>query len=358
MRIGFDARMIDHPGIGRYIKNLLDAMTSSSGEHTFVLYGNAAKLRDFKNCQTIEYTAPPYDLRELFINPFRHDELDLIHVPHFNTPLGRIERLVVTIHDLIYLKFRESRPPYIPDLLARKIIGATVRKADKIIAVSENTKKDIIKFFPYAAGKIDVIHEAADPIFNKIVDERLKSAIKKKYSLPDAVILYVGSLKRHKNIEGLIDAYKNLKSRGIKHRLVIVGRYRPREKGLLEKIHSTDALYLGEIPTGDLAAVYNLANLLVLPSLYEGFGLTALEAMACGLPVAASSVASLPEVIGDAGVFFNPYDTTDIAVKIYEVIKDEGLKRGLIEKGFNRVRDFSWENVSRETIEMYRKTLK
>jgi glycosyltransferase involved in cell wall biosynthesis len=353
MRIGFDARMIDHPGIGRYIRNLLTAMLTFGSEDKFVLYGETAKLFDFKNCVIKEYAASAYNLREFFINPFRHDELDLVHVPHFNAPLYNINKLVVTIHDLIYLKFRQSRPSYIPDALARSIIAAVIRRADRIIAVSENTRKDIIEFFPYATGKIDVVYEAVDPIFKKVDDESLKSAIKKKYLLPDNVILFVGSLKKHKNIEGLIDTYKDLKSRGIK--LVIVGRYRPREKDLLRKVHSTDALYLGEIPTQDLVAVYNLASLLVLPSLYEGFGLPALEAMACGLPIAASYAASLPEIIKDAGVFFNPYEAKDIADKICQVIKDEGLRKALIDKGADRVRDFSWEKTARETLEVYKK---
>ena len=165
--------------------------------------------------------------------------------------------------------------------------------------------------------------------------------------------MFVGSLKKHKNIERLIDAYIDLKSKGIQHKLVIIGRYRPREAEIQKKIELTDALYLGEVPIEDLAVIYNLASLLIIPSLYEGFGLPAIEAMACGIPVVASSAASLPEVVGDAGILFDPYDASDISNKIYAVLKDEDLRRELIEKGLKRASAFSWEKAAKQTLELY-----
>lgn len=355
MRIGFDARMIDHPGIGRYINNLLGAMMDMAGDSEFILYGDLNKLAGFKNCRKKEYTLPVYSFKENFSNPFARDGLDVAHIPHFNASLRNIKNLVITIHDLIYLKFPESRPDLIKGIAVRPAISMAIRRADKIIAVSENTKRDIIKEFPDAEGKVEVVYEAADLCFEKITDIKRLSPIKEKHNLPDKFILFVGSLKKHKNIERLIDAYTDLKSKGIQHKLVIVGRYRPREQEILKKIKSTDALYIGEIPTEDLVVIYNLASLLVIPSLYEGFGLPVLEAMSCGVPVATSYAASLPEVVGDAGVLFNPEDISSISNKIYEVLEDENLRQKLIEKGLKRTSNFSWEKAARQTIELYKK---
>lgn len=357
MKIGFDARMIGHPGIGRYIRNLLTAMVPIADGSEFLLYGECDKLSDFKTCERKKCLTSAYSLKEFFISPFNKDSLDIIHVPHFNAPFNNKNRLVVTIHDLIYIKFQESRPRFVPDILARGIISRAVKRAESIIAVSENTKKDIVENFPFAAKKVKVIHEAADPIFKKIDDEGKKDAVRKRYKLPGDFILCVSSLKKHKNIERLIDAYVDLKKRGINHRLVIVGRYRPREADILKKIRSSDAIYLGEVSADELVLIYNLADLMVVPSLYEGFGLPALEAMASGIPLAVSSVSSLPEVVGDAAVFFDPYDVKDISDKVYHVLNDEALRRSLIDKGSERVSNFSWEKTARGTLEVYKEVL-
>ena len=354
MRIGFDARMIGHPGIGRYMRSLLNAMLGLAGDCEFVLYGDRHKLVDFKNCDIREHTAPIYSWAEFFSSPFEEDKLDIVHIPHFNVPFQKKKKLVITIHDLIYLKFPESSP-YLKRIAVNYAISRAVKKADKIIAVSENTKKDIIERSPDAEEKIEVVYEAAAPVFNRINDEGKKENVRKKYNLPKDIILFVGSLKKHKNIEKLIDAYTELKSKGVRHKLVIIGRYRPREAEIRKKIESTDALYLGEVPIEDLAAIYNLAALLVIPSLYEGFGLPAIEAMACGIPVAASSAASLPEVVGDAGILFDPYDTSDISNKICKVLKDGDLRQGLIRKGLERAAGFSWEKAAVKTLEIYKR---
>lgn len=360
IKVGFDARMIDHPGIGRYIRSLLAAMPAVAEDYEFVLYGDSGKLTDFKHYRKEEYTMPIYSWSEFFFTPFKKDEFDVVHIPHFNVPLmiGRGKgKVVITVHDLIYLKFPESATLF-KRIAARFVISNAIKAADKVLAVSENTKRDIIENFPDAEGKVEVTYEAADPIFKRVEGEDKKESIRKKYDLPQDIILFVGSLKRHKNIERLIDAYINLKSKGIQHKLVIAGRYRQREEEILKKIKSTDALYLGEVPTEDLVLIYNLASLLAIPSLYEGFGLPALEAMACGVPVVASSAASLPEIVGDAGVLFNPQDTKDISNKLYQVLSSERLRQELIGKGLKRASLFSWEKTARQTLEVYKEVIR
>jgi len=226
-------------------------------------------------------------------------------------------------------------------------------KRDSTRSRTNNTKKDIIDYFPKAEEKISVVHEACDPEFKVIKDDKKKEALRQKYGLSNDVILFVGSLKRHKNILGLLDAYVDLKKKGIKQQLVIVGRYRPNESEILEKIKAEGVIYLGEVPSEDIVTLYNVSNLLVVPSLYEGFGLTALEAMACGVPVAASSTASLPEVVGEAAITFNPYKKEEISDAIFKALTDIKLRGHLIESGLARVKDFSWQKTAMKTLDLY-----
>jgi len=362
MRIGFDARMIDHPGIGRYIKNLLNAMTGLNSKHEFILFGDRQKLVPFTLHLTskniIHWNAPVYSVKEHISCPFKSHGLDIIHIPHFNVPLGTgkgIGRgkggLIITIHDLIYTKF----PQHLP-FLKRKIAGYLIRRAVKksaaIITVSENTRNDIAEISPASSQKTEVIYEAADPVFEVIDDKIYLEKIKKKHSLPERIILFVGSLKKHKNIERLLNVYSKVKKR-TPCSLVIIGRYHSKEPGILKAIKSHDVIYLGEVPAGDLIGIYNLSTMLVMPSLYEGFGLPILEAFASGLPVAASNTSSLPEVAGDAAILFDPYNVDDMADKIYKVLSDGSLRERLIEKGFKRCDNFSWEKCARETLNIY-----
>jgi glycosyltransferase involved in cell wall biosynthesis len=357
MRIGFDARMITHPGIGTYIRNLLSAMTQQLKSEELVLFGEADNLFEYKNATIIEHKVGIYSFKELFSNPFKGHDLDLVHVPHFNAPLAKINNLVITIHDLIYLKFNESSS-FAKKAAGRLVISRAVKNARKIIAVSENTRRDIEQYFPNSKGKIEVIYEDSDPVFLKNINSNKIQEIKKKYNLPDKIILFVGTLKKHKNIERLVDAYLSMKNRGIEHLLVVVGRYRPQEPEILKKINSSGAVYLGEVPLDDLIAIYNFATVLVIPSLYEGFGLPALEAMTCGLPVVSSCLASLPEVIGEAGVLFNPYDVSDMTNKIISVLVDEKFRQGLINKGRQRLEKFSWQKTAQETLRIYKEVSK
>ncbi len=364
MRIGFDARMIGHPGIGRYIKNLLNAMTQLNSKHEFILFGDRQKLVPFTLHLTskniIHWNAPVYSVKEQISCPFKSHGLDIIHIPHFNVPFGvdkgmgigkGKEKLIVTIHDLIYTKF----PEYLP-FLKRKIAGYLIRKAIKksatIITVSENTKNDILEILPSLSQKTEVIYEAADPVFKVIDDKIYLEKIKKKHSLPEKIILFVGSLKKHKNIERLLDAYSKAKKR-TPCNLVIIGRYHSKEPDILKAIKSHGVIYLGEVSAGDLIGIYNLSTMLVMPSLYEGFGLPVLEAFASGLPAIVSNSSSLPEVAGDAAILFDPYNVDDLAEKIYKVFSDENLRERLIKKGFRRCDNFSWEKAAMKTLNVY-----
>ncbi len=358
MRIGFDARMMSHPGIGRYIKNLLDAMLALDSVHQFILFGDREELKTYALRlapeNIIHWDAPIYSLSEQIARPFNGHGLDIIHIPHFNVPLGTGKgngKLVVTIHDLIYTKFPEYLP-YIKRNMAKFLIRRAIKKADAIISVSENTKKDILEISPHARQKTEVVYEAADPAFKVLSDRSKLDRVRSEYNIPDHMMLFVGSLKKHKNIERLIDAWN--KARRVSGcSLVIIGRYHKQDADILRKIQGSGIIYLGEVPAGDIVALYNLAEVLVFPSLYEGFGLPVLEAFASGVPVAVSNASSLPEVTGNAGVMFDPYDTDDICDKICKISGDKALRLDLIEKGRERVKEFSWETAAKKTLAVY-----
>ncbi len=354
MKIGFDSRLINHPGIGRYIKNLLDFMLRGQGkEENFTLFGRPEDLTGFPAAKIVNYQQPIYRYKEIFFAPFAKYGVDLLHVPHFNAPLKKRMPLVITIHDLIYLKISGSAPAY-KRFAAKRIILKAIKNADKIITVSQNTKNDLIDLYPKAGDKISVIYEAADPIFKKITDQQALEATKILFGLPEKYILFVGSLKKHKNIEGLIHAYSQLKKKGLEHHLVVVGRFHRQEKQILEKIKACRALYLGEVSDNELVKIYNLADLLVLPSFYEGFGFPVLEAMACQIPVIASNVSSLPEIIGEPKFLFDPKNNQELAQKINLVLTDSSIRNECIKNGQKISAEFNWENAAKETLNLYR----
>ncbi len=358
MNIGFDARMIDHPGIGSYIRCLLPEMFRLSPEDKFILFGNAEKLSYYsskKNVKIIGWNAPVYSIKEQLSSPIDKEDIDLLHSPHFNVPIFTKKKLVVTIHDLIYLLVPESVKNPMAKIYAKFMIANALKKADRIISVSKNTRKDIFEIFGKKYDeKIETIHEAADPAYRKLEDAEGFQIIRKKYNLPDRFILYVGSIKPHKNVSGLIEVYQKLKSWGAPHGLVLVGRFDKKEKKVKKKIDSIDGVrYLGEVSKRDLVYIYNLADILVHLSFYEGFGLTILEAMRCGTPVVASETSSITEIAGNAALKVSPRNISEIADTVFNVLINPDLRNGLIEEGYRHSKKFSWEKTARQTLSVY-----
>lgn len=358
MRIGFDARMTDHPGIGRYISCLLPEMIKQAPGDEFVLFGRPENLEDMApgdNVRIVRWNAPVYSLQEQIFLPYKGKDLDLVHVPHFNIPLFLDTRMVVTVHDLIYLLFPGSVPSPLAKHYAAFMINSAMKKAEKIIAVSGHTKADLVKMFGGGYdGKIDVIHEASGNAFGRIEDDAKLADVRSRYGLSENIILYVGSIKPHKNVGTLIEVHDKLKERGLPHQLVICGRWDKKENRLKSKVAGRDIRHIGEVPSEDLNALYSMADVLLHLSLYEGFGLTVLEAMQCGTPVVASDTSSLPEVAGESAYMVQPYDIERIADVVYNIILDKELKDNMREAGFERVKQFSWEKAARQTLEAYR----
>jgi alpha-1,3-rhamnosyl/mannosyltransferase len=361
MRIGFDARMIDHPGIGRYISALLAVLCKYPEEHKLSLFGDPEKLAKYAvagKVDIVPWELPVYPLWEYLWMGLPKIKIDFLHVPHFNIPLFYGGKMVVTIHDLIYLLFPRSLPSPFARHYARFMIETTLKRADRIIAVSAYTKRDILKHFGAGYGdKITVIHEAVDDVFQKVTDKARIADVKCRYRIGEKVLLYVGTVKPHKNLGKLLDVFAQLKAWGIPHQLVICGRWDNKEDRLKKYIDHRSVLYLGEIPVNDLVVLYNIAEVLVHLSLYEGFGLTVLEAMKCGTPVVVSDLSSLPEVSGKAAFHVDPNDPKKIADTIYNILINPQLRAGMVEAGYENVKRFSWEKTALETLGVYKEVI-
>jgi glycosyltransferase involved in cell wall biosynthesis len=365
VRIGIDARKLHDFGIGTYIRNLLRQLAQLDHATEFVLLcrgEDVAALRALgPNFRPVAEGAGNYSVGEQLRIPLalkRHG-VSLFHAPHYVLPPLVSCRSVVTIHDCIHLMF----PQYLPNRLAlryaRTSMALAARRASRILTVSESSKRDIIRFFGTDPAKIDVIHNAYDARFGVAPREDDVERVRERFQLQDPFVLYAGNVKPHKNLERLIEAFSLVRRRGVApFKLVLIGDEISKYAALRRAVHRHQihpyVRFLGYLPEDTLAAMYRLASAFVFPSLYEGFGLPPLEAMASGTPVVTSNVSSLPEVAGDAAVLVDPYDPESIADGIHRVLTDHTLQASLRQKGPARARQFSWEDSVRRVREIYR----
>jgi glycosyltransferase involved in cell wall biosynthesis len=365
VRIGIDARKLHDFGIGTYIRNLLRQLAKLEHETEFILLcrpEDSAGLSALgENFRAVAETAANYSISEQLRIPLalKREGVTLFHAPHYVLPPLVPCRSVVTIHDCIHLMF----PQYLPNRLAlgyaRTAISLASRRATRILTVSESSKRDIMRFFGTDPQKIDVIYNAYDDRFAVEPREEDVVRVRERYQLHDEFVLYAGNVKPHKNLERLIEAFHIVRNRGFDHlKLIMIGDEISKYAALRRAVHRHQlhkyVRFLGYLPEETLAVMYRLAGVFVFPSLYEGFGLPPLEAMASGTPVVTSNVSSLPEVAGDAAVLVDPYDPVAIADGIYSVLADEWLRRELRRKGLARARQFSWETSIRRVREIYR----
>lgn len=351
MKIAIDARMIQMSGIGTYIKTLM-----GQGIYDIALGNEKDILQYDKSVSVINYGDKIYGAGEQLHFPLKElkeSRAELLHVPHYNVPVFYRGRLAVTIHDLTHLVLPQFLPNKAAYLYAKWLIGYAVHKAEVIFTVSENSKQDIMHFYKRVnKDKIVVVYNAVDGKFVHRERRDVEYLID-KYKLPrdKKVIMYVGNLKPHKNLPRLLEAYAAMKDREDTC-LVLVGKafdsedLTPQIKSLgIEK----SVIRTGIIVDSELVDFYNLADLFVFPSLYEGFGIPPLEAMACGTPVVCSDNSSLPEVVGDAAYMFDPYSTDAIRAAMEKVLGDDELAGTLVERGYERVRMFTPEKIVNAT---------
>ena len=354
MNVYFDARMIDHPGIGRYIKCLLPHMGKDSSLNLYLL-GNRKKINKILGIETnvIDFDYPIYSIQEQieFIKLKKVIKDNVLHVPHYNIPVMTRFNLVVTIHDIIHILYPEGAKTRFAHIYMKFMIKRALTSAKQVICVSNSTKDSIEKLFYAKFDNITIVHEGVDKIFSEISDLSYLKKIKERYKLPDKFILYVGSIRAHKNIEVLLDSFEKFSKKASDIRLVMVGRYsQPID------LNRRNVLYLGEVASdADLAGIYNQALCLLNLSLYEGFGLTILEAQACGLPVVCSDIPPHREV-GGQGISIVKLSYIDqVYENLYNVIFNNDTRKMLISKGLENTKRFDWQSTAIDTIGVYRK---
>jgi len=328
MKVAVDARMLKMSGIGTYIQNLM------KNDCYNIALGNKEELKKFGfNGEIIEYNFKIYGIKEQLKFPYKElkkHNPDVLHVPHYNVPIFYRGKLIVTIHDLTHLIYPEFLPNKLAYIYVKFMMWIAIKKSSKIITDSENTKKDILKFFNVDAKKIEVIHLAAGEEFVK-KDKKDIEYLYSKFGIPKdkKVLMYVGNLKPHKNLEKLLEAYSKITN--IEDtRLLLVGKAFEKYDILEDKeklLNIQDkVIHTGIVTQEELVDLYNLIDLFVFPSLYEGFGLPILEALSCGSTVICSNASSIPEVGGNIVEYFNPNDVKDMSEKIEEALNSESNK--------------------------------
>ncbi len=349
--ITIDARWLKTSGIGTYLRNTLPGVIEAFPEKEFCLLGTESVLATLEgasrnNVRLVEVNAPMYSLAEqLELKRKIPKETSLFWATHYNIPLLYRGRMMVTVYDLFHLAMPKLVGGLHKGLYAKVMFNAVRRKASAIITISHFTKKELVRFVGEGLQEIHPIHLGVDESWFNI--QRANNPYGKPY------LLYVGNVKPHKNLSTLIRAYGSLVDK-IPHDLVIIGE----KEGFItgDKIVASEAAKLGNRVhfTGYLEdklmrQYFAHADVFVFPSLYEGFGLPPLEAIAAGCPVIVSEAASLPEVCGDAVLYCNPYKYEDIAKKIMEILNNESLRNELRNKGIAHAHKFTWEKCCIET---------
>jgi glycosyltransferase involved in cell wall biosynthesis len=282
----------------------------------------------------------------------------VFHATEHLLPRLKRAQTVLTVHDLIFALFPEHHLPMNQWFLGQ-FMPIFVRRADAIVTVSECSKRDLLQLYGTRESKITVIPEGVDERFHVDPGPEAVATIRQKYGLVDPFILYVGTIEPRKNLITLLEAFKRLQVTGCNLKLVIAGRagwlYQPFFDRLKALGLGDTVRLLGYVPDVDLPALYRAAEVFVFPSLYEGFGLPPLEAMACGTPVVCSNASSLPEVVGDAGLLVPPDDVAGLAAAIGRVLTDPALRAELSARGRERAARFTWEEAARRTLEVYRR---
>lgn len=369
MKIGIDARFFNESGVGRYLRNLIENLKVLDRDNqyfVFLMPKDIDEFRSSKNFQKVEADFRWYGFAEQFKFPnlIKQYDVNLMHFPHFNAPLFYPGKFAVTIHDLIHQHHSMSRAttlnPFtfkIKQIGYRKVFKNAAQKAEKVLVPSKSVQQLLISEWRIEEEKIIITPEAVDDKIIKLSQAALKSEsqrILNKFNITKPFIFYVGNAHPHKNVEGLIAAFMKLKEKYSSLKLVLSGNDHFFWQRIKSEYQNPAILYTGFISDEELVALYKGAEVFVLPSFEEGFGIPILEAMACCCPVAASNVASLPEVGGDAAIYFNPKNIDDMIEKILGILNKKHLRKELINKGQKRVKLFSWKKLAEQTLEVYK----
>lgn len=296
----------------------------------------------------------------LFPRLIRQSGANLLHSPHYTVPLRLPIPTVVTFHDMTFFTH-----PHLHTLPKRLFFPWMMRRSAKktnyLIADSENTRRDAIRLLSIPPEKIETVHLGYEDIFRPLDNPELLAATRQKYRLPEKFLLYTGAIEPRKNVSLLLTVFEQLAQRGLEQDLVLAGNLGWMYESVLSQIEGMAARKrvhrLGHVAYTELPPIYNLADVFVYPSIYEGFGLPPLEAMACGVPVITSNISSMPEFVGNAGILVPPDDETALMQAIERVLQDASLRRRLAVEGPRQASHFTWQHTAQKTLRIYEKVL-
>lgn len=361
MKIGIDARPLSRKraGIANYIYNIIKELYKIDRENEYYLYSDRPFELPFAENDQWHRCIHPHKIGTLWYcfqlpHILRKDCMDVLWGTQHVLPFGnRNIRYVLTIHDMaiFYLPHVSTRYNY---LVNKLLVPFSARKADKIIAVSRSTAKDVCVLLQINKSKVEVVYEAGNDSYFRKDRQISKQIMTSKYGVPEEYILYLGTLEPRKNVETLLKAYSKLVRKGnARHMLVIAGAKGWKYEGIFKLIDELDinekVLFTGYIDNNDMIDLYNASSLFVFPSIYEGFGLPVVEAMQCGVPVITTNVSSLPEVAGDAAVLIDPYDVDGLCESMDNILSDDSYSELLREKSLLQAQKFSWGRAAEET---------
>ena len=370
-RIGIDARKIKDYGIGSYVRQLLEAIgrRPESERYRFLVYVRDAD-RDAlpalpAHFEVAAEEAPGYSLAELTGFAWRifRARLDLFHATHYVLPPLPKTRAVVTIHDIIHLLYPHFLPSRAAHFYARVMIRRALQRADRIITVSYNSKRDLTDYFGIPGSRTEVIYNGVAARFRPDVPEEERQRVARLHGLSRPYLLFLGGEKPHKNVQNVVRAFAEARRRrDLPHSLVLAGPM-PENPGRLEALISALDLSAAIRRTGivdeeDLPGLYSGADALLYPTLYEGFGLPVVEAMACGVPVLTSATSALKEIAGGYAYLVDPMDVEAIAGGIEALATDEKVRADYALLGRKRALDFSWDKAAERTLEVYESALR
>ncbi len=366
MLIGLEASSLhgSKSGVGYYTENLLSTIMRIAPEHRYILFSN----RDMRDSWELLGGETIYDrhlfrvraawMQTMLPRALREVRPDICHFTNYLAPLTSGCPYIVTIYDMtLFVTPRLHRFKKL--VLDRTLIPHVARRANAIITVSNSARDDIVRFLGVPRDKIRVIHGGVAPAFCPITDRTALDVVRARYSLSQPYILYVGTIEPRKNLLRLVQAFARLKKKGLPHKLAIVGQQGWHCAPVFAEVErlglAHDVVFTGYVPFEDLPVLYSGAEVMAFPSLYEGFGLPVVEAMACGAPVVTSNTSSLSEVAGGAGLLVNPLSVDEISDALHSIHTDRSLRDSLSERGLARASHFTWEQSARNTLDLYEK---
>jgi glycosyltransferase involved in cell wall biosynthesis len=367
MRIAFDGTTLTagRTGVGYYSEHLLQHLArevEASGDELVVISNKPLTTEHPLPHHVVVHESDRFPMRVAWMQGMAARVLDRIgaDVAHFTNgmmPVSASPPCVVTVHDMS-LRLYPWCHPLRRIVINRPLQLVSIHRADAIVTVSHSTRRDLLRLHRVPADRVCVVHEAASDVFRPMSDDAALAALRARLDLPERFALYVGTVEPRKNLGRLVDAFAEARAQGVPHHLVCAGPYGWRSRGLADRIARLGLTpyvhFLGYQRFETLPALYNLSEFFVFPSLYEGFGLPVVEAMACGTPVLTSNSSSMVEIAADAALAVDPLDTGALAAAIARLATDDDLRAGLSTAGLARAAAFSWSQAARDMLQVYR----